>query len=169
LSGITLEEKMKKFSIGTLAVLIAVLLSGCSLSTFMPKSYTLKARVLDLTTGDTGSVNFTWDGTGGGDAWGTINGMSCKGDYSTLNQPDWGSIYRWGTSGFAGAPSSYEPSEQYRSSITGFGGGIQVGSATLVCQDKNIVMCEYVDNPQMGGHGQGYCTDKKKGRYRFSY
>lgn len=132
-------------------------LSGC---TVMPIN--IPVKVYNLDSGDVLSAVFKWSGRAGVVTATTPTGLQCNGEYLTFSSEmagsssSWGSIYGYGVNGFSSATSGFRVSR-----------GAELGEAILRCDDKNIIQCEYVVNSN--NKGIGYCRDKSKQNYKFSF
>lgn len=167
---------MKMFRVVVVALVSILSFSACSFLALIPIKVTVPAKIYNLDTGDVFPGTFTWDKTGYGPIEATSDkGIHCSGEYSTQvggysgtsagTSRSWGHIYGWGAGGFAGGPVRSYGSSSESYSVTP---NTQAGSAILSCDDKNIIQCEYVVN--VGSkHGDGYCTDNKKSRYKFTF
>jgi hypothetical protein len=128
---------------------------------------TIPVNVYNLTSGEVLHGEFYWTGLEGRAKLSKVNGDLCEGEYltqmhgytATGSSATWGNIYQWGFMGggaFSGTSTKFDILPN-----------TNVGSAILVCPDKNIIECEYIVNRDL--HGSGFCKDKTDTRYKFIF
>ena len=145
-----------------LCTTLFLLLSGCG----PIRIATIPVNVYNLETGEVIQGEFYWTGVKGQAALKKENGTVCPGEYlteiggnsSVARASSWGRIYSWG--------SGYSTTKYTTVSSTSRP-NTQLGSAILVCPDKNVIECEYVVN--IDNHGSGFCRDKNNTKFKIMW
>jgi hypothetical protein len=141
---------------------LSFLLLGCA-----PRQVQIiPVNVYNLDTSEILHGEFYWTGLKGRATLVNSAGVKCEGEY--LTQMDgysasgfsasWGSIYSWGLGAGGGITTT-----STKASILP---NTNIGSAILVCPDRNIIECEYVVNRDL--HGSGFCKDKTETKYNLN-
>lgn len=143
--------------------LILLMILGCA-----PRQVqTIPVNVYNLNNGEILHGDFYWTGSKGKATLVTSTGKKCNGEYLTQmagysasgSSASWGHIYAWGL-GFGNVIGT-------TSTNLNITPNTNVGSAILVCPDKNIIECEYIVNRDL--HGTGFCKDKAETKYKFIF
>ncbi len=154
-------DKLKYFSVVFLS--LAFMLFGCA-----PRQVrTISVNVYNLDSSEILHGEFHWTGLKGRATLVNSGGARCEGEYLTQMgghsasgfSSSWGSIYSWGL----GTGSAISTTSTKANILP----NTNIGSAILVCPDKNIIECEYVVNRDL--HGSGFCKDKAGTKYKFIF
>ena len=145
-----------------LKIIFFLFLSGCG----PVRIVTVPVNVYNLGTGEVIHGEFYWTGVKGQAGLKKDDGTICPGEYlteiggssSVSRASSWGSIYSWGAGYLINSSTSVRSSSRPNT---------QIGSAILVCPDKNIIECEYIVN--VDNHGSGFCRDNKKTKYKIMW
>jgi hypothetical protein len=150
-----------------LGFIFLILLACASRQVETVQVQSIPVNVYNLNNGEILRGEFYWTGLKGKAALINTNGERCEGEYLTQMggysgsgfSSSWGHIYSWGL-GTGGAFTNTNTSVNIHPRTN-------VGSAILVCADKNIIECEYIVNRDI--HGSGFCKDKAGTKYKFVF
>jgi len=126
---------------------------------------TIPVNVYDLENGEVMHGEFYYAGMKGKAKILKSNGEICEGEYFTqmhgytATGSSWGNIYQSGLI-HGRSLSNTETKINIRPNS-------YVGTAILVCPDRDILECEYIVNRD--NHGSGYCIDKANRKYKFMF
>ena len=150
-----------------LGIIVLALLVCTSCHVGNTQIQTIPVNVYNLNSGEILHGEFYWTGLKGKAAVQTATGGLCTGEYLTQmagysasgSSASWGNIYSWGL-GFGNTMSTASTNVKITPNTN-------IGSAILVCPDKNIIECEYIVNRDL--HGSGFCRDKAGTKYKFIF